>query len=594
MTETKLEPKIAEFLKGKGYRVLGRLGEGHTRDVYEAEYQQGSLQKRRVVKIPKTEINENSIAACINRSKGDLNEREVLTLNKVSHPNIIEIYDVFKLGNQTITVEEHYDAISLDDLVRLSGPIKDPERFKRIYSQVITGLHHLHFNEDLLHRDIKPSNILVGRQNSTVKITDLQTAVKIHELMPSFLPTRGGTRFTAPYLLNALFNEQKSKATMQSEFYALGATMFHTLTGQSLFDTELVPDEDGKTINGTNIKATLKLHGKKIDSIDFEEHEKLLQERLKEVPWQYRKLLYNCLSIKQPKYAEWGAHAKFEEDLEKATKPSLIPWKSFKRHLITYTTIAGIISGIFGGCKLILLQDKYSAMSEPDITRTLSTGIFNDGKLQNLLNNEISLDMLNPHFKEITESKPIMYKEGARTSVDIACSIHNMSRRLGYSAVRSALLENEAAKKEAYGETRYLNTLVPKEFIRKGYCNLNGNLKKTLEEFEKERELTRTHICTAYAVWHLKHYLGNSESLADLFAAHFCEGDEIFEARKTSGSKKYFPTKDSKGYSEYLPAIKRNIINRAIALYHITDNEGKIHYELLDSNNRLKSGLPAK
>ena len=57
----RLEDVLEVLLGTKGYTVVRKLGEGNTRDVYEVEYTSGSLRKRRVAKVPKTEIDETSI-----------------------------------------------------------------------------------------------------------------------------------------------------------------------------------------------------------------------------------------------------------------------------------------------------------------------------------------------------------------------------------------------------------------------------------------------------------------------------------------------------------------------------------------------------
>src|SRR3989339_327538 len=160
-------PDLESFLAEKGYTFVRSLGQGHTRDVYEVEYVNGSYRDRRVIKIPKPEIDLSSVTTQINLSKGDLNEREVAASPHLSHPNLIKIYDAFSFQNQTITVEEHFDAISLEELVRLNGPMSR-DRFKQVFSQVLDGLSHLHETERLLHRDIKPENILVGKHSGTV------------------------------------------------------------------------------------------------------------------------------------------------------------------------------------------------------------------------------------------------------------------------------------------------------------------------------------------------------------------------------------------------------------------------------------------
>ncbi len=576
--KTETEPQLEELLHEKGYKIIRRLGEGCTRDAYEAEYKSSSLCKRRVLKVPKTEIDETSVTTRINLSKGDLDEREVLALNKVSHPNIIEIHDAFKIDNRTITVEEHYDAISLEELVRISGPITDPERFKEIFSQVRAGLKHLHENEKLLHRDIKPSNILVGKQG-TVKISDLQTAGKIDEISPSFLPTRGGTQFTAPYLINALLNGQKANASLQSEFYALGATMYYALTGESLFNTELVPDENGKPIAG--IKASLKLDGRRIDGINISEHDRLLRKRFEKVPKQYRKLLFNCLSIRKEEYVgPWVAHARFETDLEKATSPRLLP--SLRQHAKWYTGIAAVLTGLIGGTGAILIQEREAKLKEPSIYEILKPSPFSDREgLEFLIENRPAAEILTPYYEEIrakienVENSDLLT---GRNPIEVAADILRMSKRMGYSLIRSILMEDEQAKQLEYGDKRYSIALLPKDYADK---TLNGG--KIRDKYQE----------TFLAIRYLRHCMPANSSVADVFANYFCNQQEIFEARKKANNFNYFP-KDGTRYAEYLSTTKKNLINRALAFYYITDNEGKVHFEVLDDNNKPIKGLEAK
>ncbi len=592
MTETKLEPAVEEFLKGKGYRVIGRLGEGHTRDVYEVEYQQGSLQKRRVLKVPKTEIDENSVTTLINRSKGDLDEREVLALNKVSHPNIVEIYDAFKIDGKTLTVEEHYYAVSLEDLIRLTGPLTEPERFKKIFEQVAEGLNHLHSHENILHRDIKPSNILVGRQENTVKLSDLQTAGKRDQIEQSFLPTRGGTKYTAPELLNALISGKETRADIASEYYALGATMFYALTGKPLFDTELAQDENGIpiTVDGKTVKAILKENGQRISQIDVSRHDRLLEEKLKEVPRQYRKLLRKCLSATKPIYTDSRTNT-FRKDFEDAVNKNVIPWQTIKRHAILYTTLAGLISGVIGGIKFMSLQEKMAGLQEPAIHEAMSTGIFIDGGLDYVLKDSDVLEQLVPYFKQIREQKnPLQEgRDGILANpYESYMDMQRMSQRLCYSLLRSAIMENQTTKRTEYKETRHIHTLVPKKFS-------DRLIKDGISRSSNEEEFRQI----VNSILYLKHQLGSSDSLAELYTTYFCEPQELFEARQKSNNRQdYFTTirngQKIQGYSEYLSETKRNLINRAIALYHITDNEGKIHYDLLDSNNKPTRGLTDK
>ncbi len=586
MAATKLDSKVEQLLKENGYTIIRKLGEGHTRDVYEALYKHGSVEKVRVVKIPKEHIDENSITTAINRSKGDLDEREVLALNKVKHPNIVEINDAFKTGDKTITVEEYYEAISLEQRVRF-GKINEPEKFKYIFSQVAAGLKHLHWREGLLHRDIKPSNILIGIRDESAKLSDLQTAGKIGDITESFLPTRGGTQFTAPNILNALLDKKEAKATIQSEFYALGATMFYALTGEPLFKIELVADEDGTPIfvDGKILKATLKQDGKQIANVNLDEHDAALEKRLALVPRQYRKMLRNCLSVQHPKYIDNMAHFNFEGDFEDAVNRRIVPWQKIRKYAVGFTTIAGIITGIFGGLKLMQIQEKADRFKEPAIHETLRTGIYPDSGLDYLLQNSDIAEQFIPYFKQIKEQENPL-KEAKKgifaDPLDNTMDMRRMSKRLCYSIMRSALMEDEKLKQDEYKEMRTNSVLVPNDFVNK------FNDKTTPDEFRYR----------FYAILYLKNQLGTNKTLADVSAEYFCDKEELFEARKKANSLNYSKTnkngQEISGYSEFLSGTKRNLINRAIALYHITDNEGRIHYDLLDSNNRPTKGLTDK
>src|SRR5574341_1238216 len=107
-------------------------------------------------------------------------------------------------------------------------------------------------------------------------------------------------------MINKNIEKKEAKASIQSEFYSLGATMFYALTGEPLFNTELLSDEQGMPIivDGRILKAILKQDGNPIAKVNLDAHDNILEQRLKIVPKQYRKILYNCLSVEHPKYAD--------------------------------------------------------------------------------------------------------------------------------------------------------------------------------------------------------------------------------------------------------------------------------------------------
>ena len=172
---------LRDFLKSHHY-ILGRkLGEGYFREVYEVMYIKGPLRKKLVAKV-NHEKEKDSVQHRINCSKGDLNVRELETLNALPHPNIIQIHDLLEDEKRFVVIEEHFDAVSLEDKVRVQGPILTNNFFRAIFSQVSDALRYLHVDRKMLHRDIKPSNILVGRQLDLAKIIDFQNAALYQEM----------------------------------------------------------------------------------------------------------------------------------------------------------------------------------------------------------------------------------------------------------------------------------------------------------------------------------------------------------------------------------------------------------------------------
>ncbi len=342
------------ILLDRGYKIVGKLGEGYCRDVYHVRNHFGF---DFVAKTKKKPAEEETIQHRINLSGGDLDDREVKILTAIDHPGIIRMYDFFEddifrdssgrfcwvhllikdykeeipLDSSSpvcripIFIEEYFNALSLEELVAIRGPILNNSWFKGIFSQVSEALRYLHSDKKIFHRDIKPQNILIERSRDRVKLTDFQNAVSFNCIQPKALPTRGGTPYTHPCMINSLLGGEKSCATTYSEFYGLGATMFYALTGVLPFDYRLCYAEDGQeiTVKDSVFKVALFDGEERISRIDAELHNYKLKERLNLVPRRYRSLLGNCLSLTPEKYAPADAdivHSLFREDFERATK----------------------------------------------------------------------------------------------------------------------------------------------------------------------------------------------------------------------------------------------------------------------------------
>ena len=256
---------------------------------------------------------------------------------------------------------------------------------------------------------------------------------------------------------------------------------------------------------------------------------------------------------------------------------------------------AGLLTGLLGGIALLLYSD--SKVTEPEVHTTLTSGLYNDSGLKYLLNdfNKPSLELLSPHFTEIREQIERVNKHEAISHswgnpVLVNVRIHNMSLRMCYSLERSVLMESEESKRNEYGTDRYLVSLLPKNFAEK--IVKSRKYLKSDEDMELHRKV-------GFSVWYLKHCLGTNDSLADVYATYFCDPEEIFEARQKAGTTEYFPKMKDRnlvqGYSAHLSETKRNLISRAVVLYAITDNEGKVHLDEIPSLNKMPiNGLADK
>src|SRR5580765_3266497 len=104
--------------------------------------------------------------------------KECDVLASMSHPNIVEIFDLGEFeetgGNKPYFVMPLLPGVTLEKLVRTSSPRLTLERSVEIISQTCRGLHAAH-ERGLIHRDLKPSNLFVMEDDS-VKIIDFGVA----------------------------------------------------------------------------------------------------------------------------------------------------------------------------------------------------------------------------------------------------------------------------------------------------------------------------------------------------------------------------------------------------------------------------------
>ena len=203
---------------GDRYVILKSIGEGGMANVYLAH--DTILDRDVAIKVLRGDLENND--KFIRRF-----QREAKSASDLSHPNIVEIYDVGEEDGQHYIVMEYIDGKTLKQLIQKRGALTVPEVID-IMAQLTDGLSQAH-DAYIIHRDIKPQNIMI-LDNGMVKITDFGIAMSMNATqLTQTNSVMGSVHYLPP--------EQASGkgATAKSDIYSSGILMYELLTGSVPF-----------------------------------------------------------------------------------------------------------------------------------------------------------------------------------------------------------------------------------------------------------------------------------------------------------------------------------------------------------------------
>ncbi|MCZ6787554.1 MAG: protein kinase [Planctomycetota bacterium] len=153
--------------------------------------------------------------------------READALSRLSHPNIVTVYDRGETDGRPYLVMEFVEGYSLRELMR-SGPVESAEA-SRIATKVLRALGHAH-GQGIVHRDIKPENVLLAHPD-VVKVADFG--------LSRLLGPDEQTRLTRTHLVLGTFEymapeqrERAREADERSDLFAVGVVLYEMLTGE--------------------------------------------------------------------------------------------------------------------------------------------------------------------------------------------------------------------------------------------------------------------------------------------------------------------------------------------------------------------------
>ncbi len=215
-----IDVRIGTMLSGR-YEVLKRVGSGGMADVYMAK--DHKLNRNVAVKVLKSEYVEDE--KFLKKF-----ETEAQAVARLSHQNIVNIYDVGMEDGINYIVMELAEGITLKEYIRKKGYLS-PKETVEISTQIASAISHAHKNH-IIHRDIKPQNILVS-DTGIIKVTDFGIAkATSSNTVTSTATAMGSVHYISPEQAKGRFCDEKS------DIYSLGITMYEMVTGHVPFDHE--------------------------------------------------------------------------------------------------------------------------------------------------------------------------------------------------------------------------------------------------------------------------------------------------------------------------------------------------------------------
>ena len=169
--------------------------------------------------------------------------QEAKAAGRLSHPNIVTIYDVGKSGDIAYIAMEFLEGRELRDMLNDSQRISIDQAIN-IVAQVAKGLGYAH-GKGIVHRDVKPSNVMVS-QDGYAKITDFGIA----RMASSAVRTQTGMVLGSPKYMSP---EQVMGRPLdqRSDIFSLGVMLYEILTGQAPFVGENINAIMYQTLNAT-------------------------------------------------------------------------------------------------------------------------------------------------------------------------------------------------------------------------------------------------------------------------------------------------------------------------------------------------------
>ena len=214
-----MDQYIGRLLDGR-YEILEIIGTGGMAVVYKARCHR--LNRLVAIKILKDEFARDEEFRRRFRAEGQ-------AVAMLSHPNIVQVYDVSSSDNANFIVMELIDGISLKQYMEKKGSLNWKETL-HFAMQIATGLEHAH-SRGIVHRDIKPHNVMVLK-NGSVKVMDFGIARVMSKSNTLTKEALGSVHYISPEQAKGSYTDNRS------DLYSLSVVMYEMTTGRPPYDGE--------------------------------------------------------------------------------------------------------------------------------------------------------------------------------------------------------------------------------------------------------------------------------------------------------------------------------------------------------------------
>ena len=210
---------MGETVLGNRYEIIKKIGDGGMAFVYKAK--DILLNRIVAVKVLRPEFVDDD--EFLGKFK-----REAEAVASLSHPNIVNVYDVGEEGKVHYIVMEYVDGQNLKEIIKNEGTL-DEYTALDITKQIARALGAAH-KKGIIHRDIKPHNILISNEGRVVKVADFGIAKAVsNSTMTNVGSIIGSVHYFSPEQAKGKF------VTNNADLYSLGIVLYEMIIGKVPF-----------------------------------------------------------------------------------------------------------------------------------------------------------------------------------------------------------------------------------------------------------------------------------------------------------------------------------------------------------------------